>query len=104
MNNVKDLTGFEIYLHSEGYKMEDAPNYYLNTWDCVSRVWIKGDNVICVGLVDSPTRVGISRPLNIHNKSLSFLPSEENYSIKLKELENEIINELKREFMIKMVN
>jgi len=60
----KDQTGFEIYLESQGFKA--VGNYdsdYYNTYNHCSRRYDKGDKSIFFGLMDRPTRIGITHPI-----------------------------------------
>ena len=87
---VKDLTGFELYIKSQGYEMLPANNYYFNTYDCCSRLWENSKRqCISIGLMDTPTRVGIRYP--VININRSYLPSEEQYKECLETIEKELI-------------
>jgi len=85
-DQINDLTGFELYLQSEGYEMVPVNNYYLNSYDCCGREWRKPSGMyIVIWLMDRPTRIGITYPwIDI---STSFIPSQEQYESRLQQLE-----------------
>jgi hypothetical protein len=85
-DEVRDLTGFELYLESKGYEMVPADNYYLNSYDCCGRVWQKptGEKIV-IWLMDHPCRIGITTPWI--DLPTSFLPSEDQYESRLQQFE-----------------
>ncbi len=76
---LKDITGFERYLHKDGFKLANCKANYLNTYTCPMREWSKENKYITIGLVDSPIRVGLPFAPIINDKDYSFMPSEHEY-------------------------
>jgi hypothetical protein len=60
-NELKDITGFEKYLWENGYELKASSDYF-NTYSGCSRAWSKNESTIYVGLIDKPTRIGITHP------------------------------------------
>ena len=79
---IKDLTGFEQFLHRRGFIMTPTDNYYLNSYDCCGREWTResGERVV-IWLMDRPARIGITHPWAGYDNS--FIPSEAQYEDKL---------------------
>ena len=54
------MTGFERYLLESGFVSTSYKE--LNSYNSVARTYKKGDNIISIGLMDTPTRIGIRYP------------------------------------------
>lgn len=55
------MTGFERYLLESGF-VSTTSYKELNSYNSVARTYKKGDNIISIGLMDTPTRIGIRYP------------------------------------------
>jgi hypothetical protein len=55
-------TGFERYLLDNGFKLLDSTGKTFNTYTCVGRTYEKKGKLITIGLIGSPTRIGIRFP------------------------------------------
>jgi hypothetical protein len=82
---IKDLTGFEAYLLDNGFSVIYNADYF-NTYTGCSRVWTKENISIDVGLMDSPTRVGLRNFVGEFNNS--FLPTPIQYKQTLDRYKN----------------
>ena len=88
---IKDLTGFELFLMNEGFSLLHATNTYLNTYNSCFRTWGKGNKMITIGLMDSPCRIGIPfAPIvdNENTEKYTYLPTEQQYKEYLNILTN----------------
>jgi hypothetical protein len=55
-------TGFERYLLDNGFKLLDSAAKSFNTYTCVGRTYEKKGKLITIGLIGSPTKIGIRFP------------------------------------------
>jgi hypothetical protein len=54
------MTGFERYLLESGFVSTSYKE--LNSYNSIARSYKKDDKIISIGLMDSPTRIGIRYP------------------------------------------
>lgn len=75
-DDIRDLTSFEKLLIGKGYEMI-ATSPYFNTYNGCCRTYKKKDNsTFMVGLMGTPTRIGITEPI-IGDLKYTFLPSKD---------------------------